>query len=303
MSTVFTYYPSGGRAPISFRTGDAATYRLLTLQGIEPVSLTPQSIKSPGQSGETAVDVIVPPRVVVVQALLQAASHAAAWNARAALNRAFASQPVRLGEDLQRGRVRLTLDGREPLELDVLPQSVAFQRPRGAIPLLGIDIEFYADNPFWREVDDSRLIFQTDAGGFEFDLEYPLEMTSNNVQQEVNNEGDVDAPVLIRIYGECDTPRMINVTTGETIEISGTVPAMGSGDAVEPYLEINTAFGQKSVTLIDGSGARTSVMDALNLDMADFWTLRPGINVVKFEADTNPSGHAEIFWRQRYSGV
>lgn len=303
MSTRVTFYPSDSGSPVVFATGRDAAVRLLTLDGIEAVRATPQAIRSPGQAGETAVDVLVGPRVVVAQALVQASDHDALWTLRAAINQAMRKQPVRLGQELALGRLRLELDDRDPLELDVIPQSVAFLRPPGAVSVIPADFEFYAPNPYWREVEDARLIFETDAGGFEFEVEFPLEMTSNNVEQEVLNEGDVDAPVLIRIYGECDTPRMINVTTGETIQVNGVVPAMGSGDAQAPYLEIDTAFGRKRITYYDGDGEATSAMDDLELSDASFWSLRPGTNVVKFEADSNVSGHAEILWRQRYSGV
>lgn len=295
--TRLEYFPPNGGDEVIWTTGPAAAYRLLSMDGIGPVSLEAQSIKSPGQTGATAVDVIVPSRVVVVQSLVQAATPAALWPLRAALSRALVVQPTRLGEDIALGRLRLTLPDRDPLELDCLPRSTDLPRPPGQHGVAAADVEFFAPYPYWREIADSRLDFTTDSGGFEFGLEFDLEMLSNNVEQEVDNAGDVDAPPLIRIYGECEVARMLNVTTGETIEISGTIEA-------DEYVEIDTAFGSKSVTLVNtGTLVRTSIMDRLNLSLADFWSLRPGSNIVKFEADINVSGRAEMFWRQRFSGV
>lgn len=295
--TVLEFFPAGGGASIVLTTGNDAAYRLLNLEGIGPLSINPQSIKSPSQVGVTAVDAIVPARTVVAQLLMQAGSSADMWPLRTALARAMVQAPVRRGETLTLGRLRLTSDGRPALELDVLPRSGEIERPRGRGFLQAADLEWLAPNPYWRETSDSRLDFTTDSGGFEFELEYPLDMTSNNVEQEVDNQGDVDAPVLIRIYGEVDTARMINVTTGETIEISGVIED-------DEYIEIQTGFGQKAVTLVNtGTLVRTNAMDRLNLALADFWSLRPGLQTVKFEADLNTSGRAELFWRQRYSGV
>lgn len=294
--TRLEYFPANGGAEILFTTGPDAAYRLVSLDGIGPMELNPQSIKSPGQTGETAVDVIVPPRVVVVQSLIQAPTPAALWPLRAALSRALVIQPTRLGEEIETGRLRLTLPDSPPLELDVIPRSAAM--PRGKSGIIGTaDIEFFAAYPYWREADDSLLVFETSGGGFEWGLEFSLEMESNNVQQEVDNQGDVDAPTLIRIFGDCTVARLLNLTTGETIEITGQIEA-------DEYVEIVTGFGEKAVTLVNTvTDARISIMDRLNLALADFWHLRPGLNTVRFEADVNVSGRAEFFWRQRYSGV
>jgi hypothetical protein len=54
--------------------------------------------------------------------------------------------------------------------------------------------------------------------------------------------------------------------------------------------------------VVIATGARTAVMDRINLAKPDFWALRPGLNVVTFEADVNVSGRAELYWRQRQSG-
>ena len=66
---------------------------------------------------------------------------------------------------------------------------------------------------------------------------------------------------------------------------------------------MSTAFGDKRVELVViATGARAPVMDRINLAKPDFWSLRPGLNVVTFEADVNVSGRAELYWRQRQSG-
>lgn len=301
--TLVEFFPADGGSKITLTTGNAAAYRLLMLNGIEPVAVEPQAIKSPSQVGETAVDAVVPPRVVVAQTLIQAASESDMWPLRAALARALVQQPVRRGATIGLGRLRVTADGRGALELDVIPRSAVIERVPGRGFLQMADIEWMAPHPYWREISDSRLLFESDDGGFEFGLEFPLEMGTLNVEQEVDNQGDVDTSIIARIYGDLDTARMRNLTTGEVIEITGNIPDQASGDLVEPFVEINTAFGQKAITLYNGDGTSESIMDRLNLEKADFWSLRPGLNVVKFEAETNTSGRAEIFWHQRYSGI
>ena len=295
MATLVEWFPADGSAPARFTTGPAAPLRLLRLEGTEPVAVEAVTIKSPNQPGATAVDVVVPPRVVSAGGLLAAASPTAAWDLRAALLRSLAQQPTRLGEAYALGRLRVTLDGRQPLELAALPRSSSVERPAGTKAVAPFDIEWLAPEPYWRATADTQVLF-TGAGGFGFALSFPLAMTSNNVQVEVANDGDVDAPITARLYGDVTTARIRNLTTGEELEISGHI-------AAGEYIEVSTAFGDKRVELVVvATGARTAVMDRINLTKPDFWSLRPGLNVVTFEADVNVSGRAELYWRQRQSG-
>lgn len=294
MSTLVEWFAANGEE-VRFTTGNTTPYRLLALSGLEPVAISDVSIKSPNQPGITAVDVVVPPRVVTLSGLIQAGDMATLWSLRESLARVVAQQPTRLGETYALGRLRVTIDGREPLEVDALPRSSSMPIPKGVKTLAPFDIEFLAPFPYWKAVSDTQVLFSA-AGGFTFGLTMPFAMPSNNVTVDIDNTGDVDAPVLARLYGDITTGRIMNFTTGETLEITGNVPAT-------KYLEINTAFGNKSIYEVTiTTGARVSVMDRINLAKPDFWSLRLGLNTVKFEADVNTSGRAELYWRKRQSG-
>lgn len=288
------WIPAAG-TPVPFTTGPAAPYRLLALDGIGPVAVEPQTIKSPGQAGATAVDILVPPRVVVLQALLQAADNAALWALRSAVSRAMVAQPVRHGEAQETGRLVFERDGMAAVEIEAIPRSASVPAPRGGVGVLPIDLEWLCPYPYWRDEEDVAVALEGE-GGFEFSLEFSLEMTSNNVQQEIVNAGDVDAPIVARIYGDCTDASLINDTTGETLTVVDQIEA-------DQYVEISTAFGDKRVELVDG-GVRTSIMDRVDLSGGDdFWSLRPGANTVRFDAGVNVSGRATVAWRQRYGGI
>lgn len=295
MSTLIEWFPANGASTIAFTTGDSAPYRLLATLGLEPVDVEPIVIKSPNQPGATAVDVVVPPRVVTLSGLMQAATPAALWDLRDSLSRAMSQQPTRLGETYQLGRLRVTVEGRQPLEVDAMVRSNEIGRPKGVKSLAPFDIEFLAPYPYWKAIADTQVLFSA-AGGFTFPMGLPDDQPSNNVIVDIDNTGDVDAPILARLYGDITVARLINITTDETLEISGNVPAT-------KYLEVSTAFGDKRVEEVTiATGARVSVMDRINLAKPDFWVLRPGLNTVKFEADVNVSGRAELYWRRRQSG-
>jgi phage-related protein len=294
MSNSIEWYAPNGDI-IQFTTGRAATYRLQALEGLAPVSLSPISIKSPSQPGETALDMNVPPRVVVVQGILQANSQADLWPVRRALSRACATQPTRYNETLELGRLRILRDEEDPLELDCRVLSAKFPNGPGNVGITAFDIEFYAPNPYWRELEDETTTM-SGSGGFEFPLEFTEEFVGGSVTQEITNAGDVDAPVVARIYGACTNPRIINETTDETIEIIGSFLAT-------EYIEINTGFGTKTIELVViATGVRTNIFSQLNPD-SDLWALTPGTNIVSFEADVLTTGYATLAWRERYAGV
>lgn len=159
------------------------------------------------------------------------------------------------------------------------------------------DIEWEAPYPFWQDVADSSAQFQASGAGLQFPLYFPVVIPENNVEQGIINLGDVDAPIIARLYGDMTIVRLINETTGEVLEITGNIPAT-------QYVEVATGFGEKKVELVTiATGARVSILDRVNLAKADFWSLRAGDNVVRFEADTNVSGYMQLYWRPRYTGV
>ena len=284
MATLVEWFPADGSASARFTTGAAAPLRLLRLEGTEPVTVEPVTVKSPNQPGATALDVVVPPRVVTLGGLL------AGGHARGRLG------PARRAPALARPAA-------DPARRDVRPRPPAGdpRRPRSRSSSgrcraartssarrarrrsRPFDLEWLAPEPYWRAIADTQVLFTGHRRLRRSGVEFPLEMTSNNVEVEIANLGDVDAPITARLYGDVTTARIRNLTTGEVLEITGNI-------AASEYVEVSTAFGDKRVEqVVIATGVRTSVMDRINLAKPDFWALRPGLNVVTFEADVNVS--------------
>lgn len=142
-----------------------------------------------------------------------------------------------------------------------------------------VQLTFEANNPFWYEDIEILEDFQNVEPLFEFPFDMAAttdEITFGNVIPEnvVNNTGQVEAPVIIKVYGACTNPRIDNLTTHEFIAFKNLTMTANS------ELTINTAFGQKSIDL-DGE----NVFNKLDFD-STFFNLDKGINDISFSAAT-----------------
>jgi len=138
---------------------DTASAAPIKLQGLpsvaDAVTARPYTTKAPGQQGETALDVMLNPRVVTAKAVLQTADHDTLWDLRADIAKAFAQQPVRFGESLVMGTLTLQRAGYSDREIDAIAQSIETQR-MSAAGMGRLDAEWYCPYPWWRDVADSR---------------------------------------------------------------------------------------------------------------------------------------------------
>lgn len=151
-----------------------------------------------------------------------------------------------------------------------------------------VQLQYEANNPFWYSEEEIVESFQSVTPEFIFpftmaavDPVYFGDIQPNNI---AINTGHVEAPVTIRILGTCTNPRIDNLTTGEYLKFNNLT--MGANDV----LEINTAFGEKSVKLNGG----TNVFNLLDYT-STFFNLRVGENEIKF-SDNTESPTASIYF-------
>lgn len=149
-----------------------------------------------------------------------------------------------------------------------------------------------ANNPFWYEDKTITETFQQAVPLFEFPFEMspeaPIEFGTLIPTKIVENEGQVEAPVMIKIVGACINPIIENVTTGEMIRFKTLT--MDEDDV----LEIDTTFGQKKVML-------NEIDNAFNrLDFSStFFNLKIGENEIDFRDDTLITPKAVIYFTYR----
>lgn len=148
-----------------------------------------------------------------------------------------------------------------------------------------VKLIYEANNPFWYS---EQTIFESFQGVTPlFNLPFTMSTTSPVILGEIipanvaTNQGQVEAPVIIRIRGACINPMIRNLTTGEFIGFKDLT--MVAGDE----LIIDTTFGRKKVEL-NGQNVFNK------LDFAStFFNLIKGANEIDF-TDASASNEASI---------
>lgn len=163
------------------------------------------------------------------------------------------------------------------------------------------DISFYCPHPFWSDdYSTSVLMGWNDDVGFIFPMEFNPYITFGNLtnRQTIVNAGSAVTPVVITVVGPANQPSVTNITTGQKIALQNIDIDVGQ------KLVINTARGQKSVTLIDQATA--SEVDAFQYiePASEFWSLAVGNNIIEFDGgDQTKKTTVHIEYTQRYLGV
>jgi hypothetical protein len=241
------------------------------------VAATPLTAKGPGQPGTSALDIVVPSRIVNAQVYLLGTDLANLWTLRAAVSSAMAQEPVPSGGTLALGLLTFKRGGAAAdLEIPAIPNSVALLMPATAgTGKMAADLEWLCPYPFWRATLDTTVTIATAS-----------------TPTAVANTGDALTPPVIRIYGDLTLVTVTNLTTGQAFQIGGQI---ASGD----YVEINTTPGQKSVMYWTG-GVGTNYLSNLNVAIDDLFQLAVGANSCQFVASaTGGSGARDVVFTYR----
>lgn len=147
--------------------------------------------------------------------------------------------------------------------------------------------EFHATDP--RIYDDSTTTatasVPTGEGTVGFNVTFPLTFTVPasfaSGQVAVSNSGNVDAPWVAQMVGPLTNPRIQNLTTGQAIQLAGTVP---DGTSVTIDTSARTALWQ------DGTSAI-----ALVSGLTTWFGLPPGSTTLQFRASAGTGSLVVVF--------
>lgn len=275
---------------LSVVLGNEGPFVLTKIEGTGAVAADMQTQKSPFQDGVTYIDSTLEPRPLSLEVMLLAENAVEMERHRRKLLRVFNAKlgPGRLVYEFG-GNVK-EIEAKPEIGL-ALPDAGDFKETMQP----GL-ISLYCPSPFWLDTYSEEKEMAAWIGGLSFPLRLPTTFAKEGQEQIFNNDGDVATPIIAEFYGPATNPRLDNLTLGEFIRIKRDLLA---GEK----LIINTAFGNKRVTLVDADNAETNAMHWIDLDSA-FWQLRPGENRIKYNADAGvDKARVKVSWRNRYVGV
>lgn len=155
---------------------------------------------------------------------------------------------------------------------------------------------FQCCDPYFKDMQEKTQQLKFVKKRLVFPVTFPTVFGEFINRGLIFNTGHGACPVLLRFRGGTVEPKFTNLTTGQSIGITGTVP--------EGYvLEINTERTKKTVELIDGDGNRTNAFAMLDLS-SELWTLVQGENEIEYSsAGDAVESTAELAYSLRYIGV
>lgn len=257
--------------------------------GGPPVSL--QLSKAPFQDGSTLIDQLLEPRDLTISMMIIANSNQSLQEHRRRLARLF-------NPKLGIGTLIWEINGLR-YAIDAVSESNSPSFPAGEGAGRNYQqaiIYLKAPNPAWYDPNVNTLTLASYVGGLSFPFKFPIKLGTVGDYLSVDNIGDLNTPVFISFKGPLVNPVLENLTTGEKIIITQSLPA---GER----LEINTAFGKKTVIRVDANGNKHNAFHWVH-PSSKLWQLIPGHNELTYNA-TEEAGDAAvtISYYHRFVGV
>lgn len=264
--------------------------------GIAPMRRLTQ--RGPLQHGETDVGFRLDPRAVNLVLAIKAANRAAADTARLTLAYIFGprqSQPVKL-RCIRDDNVVRQIDVRA---VGIVDTPITQEERVGEFQRVGLQL--VASDPNWYDPTNVTVLGSVAPGSWFVPREIPFIIQSvTNLDEiiELPYVGTFDEYPTITLRGPMEDPIITNLTTGDVLDLTGTI--LGSGDT---YV-IDLRYGYKTVTEDDGTN-RIAALSA-NSDLAT-WRLASiletanGKNVIQFNVtDMTVASRLDISYVNRF---
>ena len=271
----------------SIQLGNDGPYILTKIEGTGAVNANIQTQKSPFQDGESYLGNTLEPRLLSIEVMMLADTIEEMINHRRAISRAF---NPKLGEGTliyEIGGIKREIKAISELA-PVFPEDKDFKD----VMQPGL-IQLSAPNPFWLDDFETSEEIITWIGGMRFPLILPTRFAMAGPKiVNLINDGDVETPIKLEIYGPATRPKITLRETGEYLRIKEILTA-------DDVVTITTEFGNKRVEL-NGENA----FNILQLPGSKFFSLELGDNVLELTTeDETDNVNVKVSYRNRYIGV
>ena len=257
------------------RGGDAEDILLSHIEGLGHPGATSQKSQGVNQDGENAEDALLDPRNIKVDITIRTRSREKLYELKRRIYRIINPKTYNSTTG-KRGELLLyyTNDYKKYRIYARVEDSVDFNtrflnHDKATISFLCID-------PYFLDSEGIDIDIKSVRGGLTFPLVLPDHFALVTFYKEIENLGDVDAPIEIEYIGPASNPRITNETTGEYIQVN-----MEIGE--KEKLVINTAEGKETVNLITPHETR-DVYNNIDLN-STFFKLIVGKNLIKYSSD------------------
>lgn len=259
--------------------GNTEEILLSHIEGLGHPGATSQKSQGVAQDGENAEDALLDPRNIKMDITIRAKSRAKMYELKRKIYRIINPKTYNKNTG-KRGELLLyyTNDYKKYRIYARVEDAVDFNAR-----FLNHDkatISFLCVDPYWLDEEGRDIDIKSVRGGLSFPIVLPNHFALVNFYKEIDNQGDVEAPIQIEYTGPASNPRVTNETTGEYIQVN-----MEIGE--KEKLVINTAEGQETVNLITPHETK-DVYNNIDLN-STFFKLIVGKNLIKYSSDAEAS--------------
>lgn len=259
--------------------GDTEDILLSHIEGLGHPGATSQKTQGVAQDGENAEDALLDPRNIKVDITIRAKTREKLYELKRKIYRIINPKTYNKNTN-KRGELLLyyTNDYKKYRIYARVEDSVDFNTR-----FLNHDkatISFLCVDPYFLDEEGIDIDIKSVRGGLKFPLALPNHFALVTFYREIENLGDVEAPIQIEYTGPAVNPVITNETTGEYIKVN-----MEIGE--KEKLVINTAEGKETVNLITPNKTE-DVYNNIDLN-STFFKLIVGKNLIKYSSDAETS--------------
>jgi hypothetical protein len=293
MAYSITYTTNGTTYDLNGTNASLGGLRLRYLgdQGFGLAPLHRITQRGPLQQGDSDIDYRLDPRIMQLPLIVEASTLDASYTARQALLRIFT--PSSGG-----GVLRITTDTYDRAIVCRTLGGLDFNVDQGAGYNLRTVVQLRASDPTWYDPTPisagATPAVQGTATPVPLTIPWTAGSASINTTLSIVNGGTTPSYPVITAVGPITSLTITNTTTGDKIQVSGTV---ASGDT----WFFDLSYGRK--TVIDQTGANKISTITADSSLAT-WALIPGANAVSITG-TSPgtASSVSIVYYTRYVGV
>lgn len=276
----------GGEPPILLRS----------VSGFSRPDASVVSTQGAYQAGAMLHRLQLPTRMIQMQFdILPQESREALYQLRMKMERVLAS-----GRCMKDGKTGLLIYENDAgrWQMDAVPDGTITYGKRFRDAIAGSKLNFLCPNPYLLSDQVNLTHLRMGAGGFKLPAKLPAQLGIRKFTATLVNDGTVDAPMTITIYGTGETPKVVNHTTGAEIIVSRSV-------ADGERLVIHTDPLTLSCELHKADGMVEDAFGYLDPSVAvSAFVLKPGSNEVEYVPSIVSTGsRVDLEWRAYYEGV